>query len=402
LADIIVRPLTEDDSHADHLDLSIRAFGPHDEALLRAMADPMIADGRALAAFDGDRMVGAALFHDHRQWWFGRPVPMAGVSGVAVAPEYRGRGVGRALMTELTELMAVRGYPLSVLFPATAYFYRQLGWELAGARYQAKLPARSLLTMPRPDAMPEIRRPGPGDAAQILAVIAAVHEQARDCGPIGWDEPTMRRWLTAPGKYAESGKYALLTSDGFAGYRWRPDHEIYVDRVLAASPETRLALWWIIASHSSVAETVTTQIAPSDPLWWLLREQDAQVSEREPWMLRLLDAQAAIAARGFPAVAVDVPLHITDEQLPHNSGLWTLTVRSSGEARMVRTDAGVTAQPPGAQHALVLGARGLAALYAGTPVSTLRRAGLATGGTPEADAALDGAFAATAFMLDGF
>jgi predicted acetyltransferase len=397
LADIIVRPLTADDSHADHLDLSIRAFGPHDETILRAMADPMIADGRALGAFDGDRMVGAALFHDHRQWWSGRAVPMAGISGVAVAPEYRGRGVGRALMTELTELMAVRGYPLSVLFPATMYFYRQLGWELAGARCEAKLPARSLLGLPRPDAMPEIRRPGPGDAAEVLDVIGAAHEQARDSGPIGWDELTMRRLLTSPGKYAESHKYALLTPDGFAGYRWRSNNEIYVDRVLATSPQTRLALWWIIASHSSVAETVTAQVAPFDPLWWLLREQDAQVSEREPWMLRVLDVQAAIAARGFRSVDIEVPLYVTDQQLPHNSGRWTLTVRSSGEGHMVRTDAGAPAH-----RELALGARGLAALYAGTPVATLRRAGLATGGTAGGDAALDGAFAATAFMLDGF
>src|SRR5262249_58797655 len=54
------------------------------------------------------------------------------------------------------------------------------------------------------------------------------------------------------------------------------------------------------------------------------------------------------------------------------------------------------------QAPLALGARGLAALYAGTPVATLRRAGLADGGSPDADAALDAAFAATPFMLDGF
>ena len=60
--------------------------------------------------------------------------------------------------------------------------------------------------------------------------------------------------------------------------------------------------------------------------------------------------------------------------------------------------------PPGlaGQAALALGPRGLAALYAGTPVATLRRAGLADGGSPDADDALDGAFAATPFMLDGF
>ena len=397
MADIIVRPLTADDSHAEHLDLSIRAFGPHDEAILRALADPMIAGGRALAAFDGDRMVGVAMFNDLCQWWLGRAVPMAGVSGVTIAPEYRGRGVGRGLMTELTELMAARGYPLSVLYPATMHIYRRLGWELAGARYEAKLPARSLLELPRAGGPVEVRRPVPADAAEVNEVLGRTYAGQRACGPFTWDEPTMRRWLTVPGKYADSHRYAFLAPDGFAGYSWRGNHEIFVDRVLAASADTTLALWSIIASHATVADTVVTQVAPDDPLWWLLREQDAQPSEREPWMLRLLDAPAAIAARGFPAVDIDVPLRVTDEQLPHNRGPWNLTVRSSGEGRLIRTDAGASAQP-----ALALGARGLAALYAGTPVSTLRRAGLAAGGTPQADAALDGAFAAIPYTLDGF
>ena len=51
---------------------------------------------------------------------------------------------------------------------------------------------------------------------------------------------------------------------------------------------------------------------------------------------------------------------------------------------------------------VTLGARGLAALYAGTPLVTLRQAGLAVGGRPADDAALDAAFAATPYMLDAF
>jgi len=124
---------------------------------------------------------------------------------------------------------------------------------------------------------------------------------------------------------------------------------------------------------------------------------------------RLLDAPAAIAARGFPATDLAVPLRITDEQCPANAGRWQLTVRA-GKAQLIRTTRGSrpaesspsTPGRPGDEPPLALGARGLAALYAGTPVATLRRTALATGGTPEADAALDAAFAATPYMLDSF
>jgi hypothetical protein len=137
----------------------------------------------------------------------------------------------------------------------------------------------------------------------------------------------------------------------------------------------------------------------------MLREQDANIAERQSWMLRLLDAPAAIAARGFPATDLTVPLQITDDLRAANSGRWELTVRA-GTGRLSRyrtSQVPASADPPSpAGPALDLGPRGLAALYAGTPVATLRRAGLAAGGSPAADAALDGAFAATPFMLDDF
>ena len=51
---------------------------------------------------------------------------------------------------------------------------------------------------------------------------------------------------------------------------------------------------------------------------------------------------------------------------------------------------------------MILGARGFAMLFAGTPVSTLRVAGLAGGGNPATDALLTSAFACTPFMTDSF
>jgi hypothetical protein len=123
-------------------------------------------------------------------------------------------------------------------------------------------------------------------------------------------------------------------------------------------------------------------------------------------MLRVVDAPAAIAARGFPAAtSLTVPLRIADETRPANSGRWRLTVAGgAGTLDPLGPDAPAGAAGPAspAVPAVTLGARGLAALYAGTPLATLRQAALAAGGTAAGDAALDAAFAATPYMLDAF
>ncbi|HXS66404.1 MAG TPA: hypothetical protein VN767_26400 [Streptosporangiaceae bacterium] len=59
------------------------------------------------------------------------------------------------------------------------------------------------------------------------------------------------------------------------------------------------------------------------------------------------------------------------------------------------------AAAPEAGRPLLLGARGFAALFAGTPISTLRVAGLASGGEV-VDSRLNAAFAGITYMTDSF
>jgi len=400
---VLIRPLTASDSEDEYLDLRLRSFGPADEERVLADARAAIAGGSCLAAFDDGRLIGAGLFFDLRQWWLGKAVPLGGVAGVKIAPEHRGKGVGSALMKAIIASMTERGYLLSALYPATSPVYRRLGWERAGRTYLTAVPSRSLTELARSAGsgqVPALRRPGPGDAAEVLAVLGRAHELARDGGPVTFDEQTVRRWLTG-GRWAGKLHYAYLADDGFLAYSWHGGrNEMIVDKLVAVSPETTSALWSVVASNASIAETIRVQSAPADPLWWLLREQDAEPAGGYWWMLRVLDARAAIAARGFPAIDIEVPLDIADDHLPANNGSCTLVIRS-GVGSLVPV-APAPAARAAAAHPLRLGARGLAALYAGTPVATLRAAGLAAGGTAESDAALDSAFAATAYMLDTF
>jgi GNAT superfamily N-acetyltransferase len=309
------------------------------------------------------------MFHDMRQWWRGQPVPMAAVSAVRVAPEDRGKGIGRLLMT------VVPPDPAAV-----------------GDEAERDLPV--------------LRRAGPADAETIIAVLGRVHEAARDCGPITWSAEVLAQWL------AGSKNYAYLCDDGFLAYHWdHANRDLTVDGAEAVSPATVRALWSHLGGYGSVAEKVYARVGPADAFWWLSRERDAGLAHRSLWMLRVIDAPAAIAARGFPAaVSLAVPLLVADDARPANSGHWDLTV-AGGKGSLTTasstwaqvTPARPSAQVPLAEPApLTLGARGLAALYAGTPLVTLRQAGLVSGGSPDDDAALDAAFAAAPYMLDDF
>jgi predicted acetyltransferase len=398
LADVpvTVRPLHRGDNYAADLDLNQRAFGPSDPAgneQRLASVRLSIDGGRYFGALRGDDVIGTARFLDMVQCWHGRLVPMAGVAGVKVAPEARGGGTGRALTAALLAEIEARGYPLSALYPATAPLYRSFGYELAGGRYQVTLPGRSLRALLPPEAGPAgqdtLRRSGPADAAEISAVIERSYSAARVSGPVNHDLATSALLLD------DEDVYCYLGDDAFVCYGWSAPGEITVYFAVACTEAATRAVWSLIASHASIAETVHAVAGPADPIGWLTAEPDARLQRTEEWMLRVISAPAAIAARGFPAgLTASVPLTLADPQFPANAGTWRLTV---GDGR------GTLARGPGAPGPpLRLGPRGLAALYAGTPLATLRMAGLASGGDPAADAALDAAFAGTPYMLDHF
>ncbi|MFI0412073.1 enhanced intracellular survival protein Eis [Actinomadura sp. 3N508] len=372
-------------------DILSRAFGPMtDETWERRNTSflPTVEAGRVLAAFDGGEVVATGTLYDMTQWWHGRAVSMAGLSGITVAPEERGRGLGGRLMTDLLERCVRFGHPLAMLYPATTAFYRSVGWEQAGAQHHIVIDTEALRRVAA-ERVP-VRRASVDDAAEVAAVVGRTHQASLDCGPVGTPEAMWRRTLE------NRDEYCYLAEDGFLSYRWADSGDgMQVTKLVASSERTLRALWAIVGSGSSTAETVRVCLAPFDPALWLLREREWETVTRNQWMLRLVDAPAAIEARGYPSgVSAAVPLLIDDPQLPANSGHWRLEIKD-GEGRLERSP-----EPRGGDADTVrVGARGLAALYAGVPVATLRRTGLLAGGNP---AALAAAFAAAPFSLDFF
>jgi predicted acetyltransferase len=336
--------------------------------------------------FDGSRLAAAARLRQFTQWWHGRPQPMAGIAGVTVSPEDRGRGVGTKVMRAVIDRAVALGDAVSVLYPATTPIYRALGYEHAGAQHNVRIPAEALRQI-RPSGHAKLRRMGPGDAAEIISVLHRVYGAARVSGPVSWDERTWELWLE------EEDDFLYLADDGFLIYRWKGD-DILVDNLVAGSGETARTLWSLVGTASSVAQHVTAPVAPDDPVLWLLRERGKEQVKQVRWMFRVLDVAAAVERRGYP-LSVSCEAVVTVEDRVRGGGTWRLEFAGGSGAAAPVGESGSGA--PGA----VLSANGLAALYAGVPTGTLRIAGLMSG-DDRYDEVLDTVFAAKPYMLDYF
>ena len=129
------------ESDEDRWDLGGQAFGGTDAYdATRPSPEP----DRIVAAYDDDRLVGTVASLDFAMTWGDGQVPCAGVSGVVVRPEDRGRGIAKAMLRESFDRMRDRGEVLAALYPTTATLYRSVGFEVAGSYEWRKVPTASV------------------------------------------------------------------------------------------------------------------------------------------------------------------------------------------------------------------------------------------------------------------
>lgn len=327
-------------------------------------------------AFDADgRLVGKATDLHHEQWWSGRRLAAADVAGVAVLPEARGRGVARAVLTELLRAARARGAAVSALFPTIAAPYRACGWEISGALRTIDLSTTDLLRC-QPSADFTVRPGGPAD----LPAVHALYEQVgKDrCGLLTRDgelfdqfEPPSATSLPpgADGLTLVEGGGRLL---GYAAWQRGPGYDakavLTVHDVLAVTREAARELLRVLASWRSVTPTLRLQPLAFDAVAAQLPLENTREHKRQLWMHRPVDVVRAVEGRGWPRHARGVVDFVLDDVIaPWNAGFWRLEV-ADGAAQLAR----LSDEP-----ALRLSVRGFALLFAGAAqANALVEAGL--------------------------
>ena len=370
-----VRPLTDDDAAAVGR-LSQLAFGWMGGEL------PATLKGKTYVGEEGpDGLGGIALLRHYEQLWGGRRVRMGGVASVAVHPHARGQGTVRRLMTHLLGTMRELDQPISVLYPTAAGIYRRLGWEVAGSLDDTVIPTGALGRVPDPGGV-VVRT---ATAADIPALRGLYDAHARSTDgllardgiefPAG-DEGVLDHDVVALAEVdgRPAGYVTYRRGEGYRGSQLR------VNELVAERPDAAAALLRTLATWDSVATTVRWR-GPTAELGLLLPAALPPPSSSQPWMLRVLDAPAAVAARGFRGGDADAAFVLVDPDVPEHARGWRLVVRD-GSGRL---------EPVDDSDLPRLHVRGLALLWAGAGDTALvRRAGLLDRDVPGLDRAFAG------------
>lgn len=306
----------------------------------------------------GNQIQGGLAILETEQYWGGKALLMGAIASVSVLPEYRGQGVAKTLLTQMLKELHTRQIPLSTLYAATQYLYRQVGYEQGGTHCLWKAPINKIATGKR--ALPITRTSlDSGHFCALHSDWAKHHNGNLQRNSIFWNvllhppKQTVFAYLIGHPEHPEG--YIIFTQNS---------GQLLIKDWLSLTPQATQQLWTFIGNHNSQLETVFWRDSSLDPRIMLLPEQTAEIEELERWMLRIVDVQAALTLRGYPAyLATELHLEIQDPIITENNGRFVLRV-DQGQGRVEQ----------GGTGEMQLEIKGLAALYSGlySPVQLQR------------------------------
>ena len=380
-------------------DLDADAFHAPEERreLWRTRMDP----ARIVGAFQGDRLLAMTNVLEFGQYFGKRAVPMGGLASVAVVPDARGGGLAGRVIQRCLEEMRDRGEAISSLFPATTSLYRTWGWELGGSYGLRRVSARRLREVPRP-AGGASRPLRPEDWPGVCACYADFATDVNGClerRESSWERKRFL-WRDRDAYVFEDAQGAIR---GYLFYRQVDgahsqlggDFDLVVDDWAATTRDAALGLLRMLGDWCSQVDAITLRGGGDHPVLLVLPEQVFDPLAEIRWMTRVVDPEAAVAERGFPAgLDLEVPLQLHDDAWPATRGDFVLSVQK-GRGALAR--AASTAGPR-------LDVNGFSSLFTGWAGSAaLARAGRLTGGSADERAALDAAFGGpTPWMAEEF
>ena len=300
------------------------------------------------------QIIGGLGIYEMGQWFGEKCLPMAGISAVSISPEYRGQGVAKVLLHHTLKELQVKGIPISTLYPATQYLYRQVGYEQGGSRCGYSLPLDSIEFSDRRLPISRVQTITP-EAFQPL-----YQQQAKITN--GNLERNLALWQGIIQQF-ETEIYAYLVGEEnqpqgyiiFSQKRERDNSYLQIWDWVALTPSALGRLWTFLADHRSQIQTAQWYAGAIEPRLLILPEQTATIRDCQQWFLRIIDIVKTLNGRGYPQkIEAELHLALADNLLAQNHGNFILKV-SGGQGEVIR----------GGRGDFRLDVRSLAPLYTG-------------------------------------
>ena len=316
-----------------------------------------------LVILDGE-VVGGLFLLPMAQWFGEHAVSMWGVQGVAVAPEHRGRGVGRELMRNALLEMTERCVPLSTLYPSVLGLYRAVGYEPAGSRYRIRVGPSDIALTERELSVAPITEADEADVEETYRRFAACTPGYLDRNRCIWDR------VRQPGNQAAHG-YLVRRRKAVEGYLYATQgpkdadgrHALELTDFVALTPRATRHLLTFLGDHRSVVREVSWFGGPASGLVAVLPEHRYHSELASLWASRIVDVQLALSSRGYPPIDAELGFEVIDPIMRQNNDRFMLEVsRGTGTVRR------------GGVADMRIHVRGLAALFTGhlSPYALLR------------------------------
>jgi predicted acetyltransferase len=331
------------------------------------------------------------------QYFGGCSIPMVGIAAVGVAPEARGTGLARTMMSEALREIRADGVPLSTLYASTQSLYRSVGYQQAGHRAEIRLPVAAIDVRERTLAVRPIAESDQPAVRQCYARFASHFDGPLDRGDYVWSRVRKTRDV------AYDGFAAVGESGDIDGYIYlttvrRPEggrQDLLLSDVAFTTARAGRRLLTLLADFGSMVDDIVFFGGPMHPALFLLSQQRFRLDLRDHWLLRIVDVRSALELRPYPlGAAGSFTFHLRDHVLADNQGTWTLHVQGGrGHAERAQS----------AAAALTMDIPALASLYAGYLSARQLRLLGALDGPEDAIAACDHLLAATTpWMSDMF
>lgn len=344
-----IRPISAGEIER-YIQIATYSFQLGDQAAQRTRE--LLVPEQTLGVFAGGDLVAGMIILPLSIWLGGRGLGMGGIAMVATAPEHRGRGYLRALITRSLVGMRERGLATSILYPASYPLYSRFGWGICGdIRWYTLRPGDLPGGTPASGSM----RPADDEDIPVLDSIYEDFARQYNCCLVRtegwWRDRVLRR---------SSGKnHAFLWSGddgqarGYAIYGLEalefPHQKMIVREIVARDGEAHLQLLKLLAGHN-LAREIQLPAPADDRLFSLLADPRVE-TEIRPWaMFRLVDAAAALAERPYPPdVDGRFLIRVHDACAPWNDGLFSLEISGGrGRVEMLPATAAVGAAVPDA------------------------------------------------------